>query len=174
MKQGRFSGLAEYLPFLRERKPPLTREEMLRLRPLRRSVVTWTTKPQDASGDEDVSETPDPLVVLSAPRTMGPLTRWVTRLLSAPVDRRVELDEYGSAIWTMCDGTHTVRQLADFTSAKYKLNKRQAEVSVLAFMKMLAQRDLIGYHTEGKRSAHVRPNSGGAAQRSRSGSRRRH
>ena len=62
-----------------------------------------------------------------------------------PDRKTIELDEFGAEVWELCDGTHSVEQLVKHTCGKYKLNRRQGEVSVVAFMRMLTQRRLIGF-----------------------------
>ena len=54
------------------------------------------------------------------------------------------MDQIGSEVWELCDGTHSVEGISQAISRSYKLNKRQAETSVTAYLKMLADRRLIG------------------------------
>src|SRR6185437_11149261 len=111
---------------------------------------------------------------LIVPRKSDKMTNFLARVLQAPEEKRIELDEFGSAIWEKCDGTRTVEELARFTSTTYKLNRRQAEVSVMAFMKMLSQRRLIGFMKDGKGSSDVGTNTiQRVAKRRRSGGKRR-
>lgn len=138
--------LGEYVPLL-ARKPSLPRAESLALRPMRNPAVTWEcNKPQD---DDAPART-----VLRVPVKTGGLTRMLTRLMSMPDSKTIELDEFGGAVWEMCDGHHTVEQLVGHTCQTYQLNRRQAEVSVLAFMRMLIERRLIGFAAADTKGTH--------------------
>lgn len=52
----------------------------------------------------------------------------------------------------MCDGANSVEALTKAICTKYRLNRRQAETSVTAYLKMLAERRLVVLKT-GKASA---------------------
>lgn len=127
--------LKQYFPFLNRAKGALPRGEMLALRPLRNALVAWERKP----GSEET-----PGVQLTVPRREDKLGQLLGRLFQVPSTKTIELDEFGAAVWEKCDGKHSVEQLVVFTASAYKLNRRQAEVSVVSFMRMLAQRRLIG------------------------------
>lgn len=127
-------NLREYFPFLNRTKGSLPRGEMLALRPLRNKSIAWIPKPD--------GETPG--AHLTVPRREDKLGQVLARLFQIPATKTIELDEFGAAVWEKCDGRHSVEQLIVFTSNSYKLNRRQAEVSVVSFMRMLAQRRLIG------------------------------
>lgn len=69
------------------------------------------------------------------------------RLLQAvmPVvkERRIELDEVGTAVWRMLDGRRSVREVIGQFSEEFGVNRREAEVSVLDFLKSLLGRGLV-------------------------------
>ena len=69
------------------------------------------------------------------------------RLLQAvaPVvrERRIELDEVGTAVWRMLDGQRSVREVIGRFSEEFGVNRREAEVSVLDFLKSLMGRGLL-------------------------------
>ncbi len=129
--------LGEYVPLL-ARKPSLPREKSLVLKPVRNPAVQWERNPPE---DDDVPGR----MVLRVPIKTGRMTRMLTRVLSMPDSKTIELDEFGGGVWEMCDGRHTVEQLVGHTCQSYQLNRRQAEVSVMAFMRMLLERRLIGF-----------------------------
>ena len=157
--------LTQYFPFLSRRKGSLPRGEMLALRPLRNALVAWEAN----AGGEDAA----PGVQLTVPRRDDKVGQLLSRLFQMPATKTIELDEFGAAVWEKCDGKHSVEQLVHFTATAYKLNRRQAEVSVVSFMRMLAQRRLIGLdHTKTEGAAHVHRN-GPARPPSKRG-RRRH
>ena len=150
-----------YLPL--GKKPTLPRGETLTLRPVRNRVVTW-----ERPDEED----PAASLRLIVPRRQDRLGRLLGRVLPMPSRKTIELDEFGAEIWEMCDGVHSVEQLVAHTCRKYKLNRRQGEVSVIAFMKMLAQRRLIGFITKEKDRSH--DNQRPQRQRRAGRARRRH
>ncbi len=149
--------LRAYFPFLNRKNGSLPRGEMLALRPLRNQAIAWQVKTD--------GETPG--AELTVPRREDKLGQVMSRIFQIPATKTIELDEFGAAVWEKCDGRHSVEQLVAFTSSAYKLNRRQAEVSVVSFMRMLAQRRLIGLEASkpntakpntAKETAHVRRN----------------
>lgn len=152
------TSVQQSIPFLKRRKSTLPREEMLSLRPVRNPVVIWESPELNAGlvpeengtteGDSPPAEDnsrPKPAIVLTVPRRDVKWSRWLARVLDVPTGKRIELDEFGGEIWLLCDGANTVEQLVKFTCSTYKLNRRQGEISVVAFMRMLAQRHLVGF-----------------------------
>lgn len=157
--------LKAYFPFLNRNKGSLPRGEMLALRPVRTASVTWEPK-----ADPDA-----PGVQITVPRREDKVGQILSRLFQIPATKTIELDEFGAAVWEKCDGRHSVEQLVTFTATAYKLNRRQAEVSVVSFMRMLAQRRLIGLNSstsKGEKEAAYVHRSGRARTPSKRG--RRH
>jgi len=132
-------SLRESIPFLAREKGSLPRGEMLNLKPLRSREILWEMKPED--------ETPG--AKLTVPRRDDRVGQLLSRIFRVPATKTIELDEFGAQVWSRCDGAHSVEQLIHFTCATYKLNRRQGEVSVITFMRMLAQRRLIGLQPSG-------------------------
>jgi hypothetical protein len=74
-------------------------------------------------------------------------TRWVrllSRLVHVPKRQPVTLDEVGTFVWDLCDGEHTVRDITRELAARYKLHRKEAEVSVVAYLRQLAKRRIVG------------------------------
>ena len=165
--------LRQSIPFLAREKGSLPRGEMLTLKPTRLREVAWEMKDDENS----------PGAKLTVPRRDDRMGQLLSRVFQVPATKTIELDEFGAQVWSRCDGAHSVEQLIHFTCDTYKLNRRQAEVSVITFMRMLAQRRLIGLRTagpappcvnnssNGKGTAHVRS---GDRQRPQTKRRRRH
>lgn len=130
--------LGEYVPLL-ARKPALPREQSLALKPTRNPSVKWESTPTDEESERSGA------IVLKVPVKQGGISRILTRVFSMPASKTIELDEFGGEVWELCDGQHTVEQFVQHTVSKYQLNRRQAEVSVLAFMRMLLERRLVGF-----------------------------
>ena len=61
-----------------------------------------------------------------------------------PVDtRRISLDELGGFVVRLIDGEKTVKEIIRAFVTKYRTNRREAELSVLDFLKSLTQRNVI-------------------------------
>ena len=138
------TSLTQFFPFLARKKGALPRGEVLTMRPQRRSGIAW----------ELASEEPDSGAILTVARRSDTIGLVLSRVFHLPSNRKVELDEFGANVWQRCDGTHTVEHLIKYTCETYKLNRRQGEVSVVAFMNMLAQRQLIDFTPERKARDH--------------------
>jgi len=114
----------------RKRVPGISREQSL------------SAHPQHNPGVE-VFETDDGLVRLSAAYQRRKATGWLAWLMAVPSKKYFTLDEIGSQVWRWCDGTRTVRTLADELAKRYKVNRREAEQAVNTYLKQLMQRSLI-------------------------------
>ncbi len=119
------------LPFRRKPQPELSREQSMAAMPIRNPALT-------------VEREEDGTVQLLIPRSDAWWVRLLARLLYIPKRRRVALDELGSFVWELCDGETTVRMLIDKFAQKYKLNRKEAEVSMVTYLKQLAKKGLIG------------------------------
>lgn len=82
---------------------------------------------------------------------------WKIRMLSKvfyiPKERNITLDEVGSEVWVMCNGRTSVGQMIESLSGKYQLNRKEAEVSLLAYLKTLGQKRFIGFMLESQNAA---------------------
>lgn len=98
------------------------------VRPLRAEGVRWEER--------------DGTVVITVRRTdwVGRLWGWLS---SRPPLRRIELDEIGSLVWALCDGHHTVGDIADALVARYQLLRREALASLTEFLTQLRRRGLV-------------------------------
>jgi len=130
-----YHGVGRHLPFLKIPPPEIDRQAAMRLRPARNSKLTWEKV--------DSGET-----ILTVPQNdrAGRMTRWMAKWLSAPTERRVELDEVGGFVWDLCDGVHTVESIVARTGRHFKMNRREAEVSVTMFLQMLHERNFVGFY----------------------------
>ncbi|MCS7254496.1 MAG: PqqD family protein [Armatimonadota bacterium] len=107
----------------------LKHSQVLRLKPVRDESVTW-----------EVSE--DGLVRIESKRT-GLIAKLLGTLFRLQAKKRIQLDELGSLVWLMCDGKHTIGEMAQELMNRYKLDKREAEVSLITFIQQLIKRRLI-------------------------------
>lgn len=132
-----YNIVSQYIPFLRK-KPVLTREQALRARPVRNSMLEWRTS--------DDGET-----CLLIPRRKDFVGRVLGRMLRAPEHKEIVLDEVGSDIWDLCDGQHSVEAIVSTAAKKYKITRRECETSVGMYLKVLSERKLIGFQVGGRR-----------------------
>jgi hypothetical protein len=96
-----------------------------------------------------VEKTDSGQVRLSVPVRQTWLTRVARRLTSLPEYKKIELDEIGTYVWKQCDGRTNVKALIQKVSKRFKLSYREAEVSLTQYLKMLAQRNVIGLAVDG-------------------------
>ncbi len=71
------------------------------------------------------------------------LARLLTWLTARPVYRQVELDEVGGFVWQLCDGRHSVADIANALQERYQLSRREALASLIEFLSQLHRRGLI-------------------------------
>ena len=134
--------VTNYIPGLRARRA-LTRPQALAVVPVHNSSLSW----EKVEGGE---------IALRVPRRSDGLGRIMARMFRVPEHKEILLDEVGASVWEMCDGRHDIGGIITETSKKYKLNRREAEVSVTTYIKTLAERRLIGLTHRGGRVRHGR------------------
>jgi len=124
--------IGRYIPF--KKRPQLTREQAFAVRPMVNPLLTWSRNERDE-------------VVLEIPIRQDRFGRILGRLFSTPKRKQLVLDEVGSTVWALCDGEHDVGFIVGELCRGYKLNQREAETSVTMYLKMLAERNLVGLKT---------------------------
>jgi len=122
-------GQRDDLALLRRQKP-LTREQSLSSIPVRNELI-------------EVERGDDGEVRLVIPRREDWWVRAASRFFYVPRKRRITLDEIGGFVWDMCDGKNHVRDIIRALAKRYKLHRKEAEVSVVAYLRTLAKRRLI-------------------------------
>ena len=135
MKLRLYQGAGKYMPFLKLRPPAVDRKAAMTLRPGRNSALTF-----------DKSESGEVILYVPQNEKVNPITKVVARWMRVPKERKVELDEVGGFVWELCDGNNTVDFIVQKTSRQYKMNRREAEVSVTMFLQMLHERNFIGFY----------------------------
>jgi len=116
-------------------EPGLQRAEALQAVPLRNPAIEWE---QQESGR----------VVLTIPLQFKPWMKVVKLLAQIPDQKKVELDELGTDVWLWADGSATVETLVGKLAAEHKLNRREAEVSLLQFLQTLAKKRFMAFAVE--------------------------
>jgi len=104
-------------------------KKVLLLRPLRAPV--------------EVEVTEQKTVVLIYPKNLGRFERWLQRRIGGPENIRRPLDEIGSKIWAMADGKTTVEEMCNRLEADYGERIEPTVQRVWAFIKRLAQLNLM-------------------------------
>lgn len=124
------------------KKPQVSRSEVLVAIPVKNPLIEWERVARKADDTESV-----PTVLMKIPRRKDKMGNLAAKIFRLPDFRKLELDEIGSDVWELCDGTHTVEAIIKALGDKYKMNRRQTEASVTAFLKMLAERRLVALKT---------------------------
>ena len=116
---------------------PLSRAEALSYRPVRNPEVR-----------DEVLDTGEVMIIYPV-RVRPWFVRMAQRLgwnSDAPIIKKLQLDELGTATWKLMDGERTVKQIVREFGARYQLQSKEAEVSVTAFIRELGRRGIIGLH----------------------------
>lgn len=119
---------------------------MLQSHPSRNPSLRW-----EASSNGDVT--------ITMTRRVGWGISLLSKLFYLPREKTIVLDELGSRVWLMCDGKQSVSQMIAHLSSAYKLNRKEAEVSLLHYLRTLGKKRIVGFILK-KESAAKRPGSG--------------
>ncbi len=118
-----------------DRTSPLSRKDALAFCPVRNRDV-----------EEQIQ--PNGLVRLSYPTTLKP---WFAKLAQRfgkwdgkPMTKQLELDEMGGLAWSLINGTNTVQHIVNAFIREYGLERKEAEMSITAFIKELGRRGIVG------------------------------
>jgi hypothetical protein len=114
------------------KKPRLSREHALQARPVRNPSLKW-----EALDSGEVQ------VVL--PRRRDMMGKLLSSVFYVPPSKPVSLDVVGARVWQLCDGEHSVNDIAEALMEEHKLHRREAEVSLTEFLKMLGKRNMLAF-----------------------------
>jgi len=115
-------------------QPTLTREQALACTPVKNNVVDW--KILD-SGLVQVE-----YVLLLKPFLLSIFQKF-EKSSSTPPTRKLQLDELGSQVWQMIDGTRTTAELIEEFAKIHRISAAEAEQSITLFLRELGKRGLI-------------------------------
>jgi hypothetical protein len=118
--------------FKRLPAPLLNRQRSLAARPVLNDLITC-------------EHTGDGHLVLHLPRRRTGMVRAVARAFKLPPSKQVELDELGSYTVQLCDGSHSVAEIVRLFARKFRLHRREAELSMVSFLQTLARRGIISF-----------------------------
>jgi hypothetical protein len=68
---------------------------------------------------------------------------WLARFQPPIIERRVKLDEIGSFVFSQIDGKRSTRDIIGLLADRYRLNRREAELSGVEFLKALVRRQVV-------------------------------
>jgi len=116
----------------RGKTPKLTRQQSLASVPVLNQLIT-------------IERTEEGKAILNVPRERTRAVRMMGKLFKLPPYKRIELDELGTYTLELCDGTNTVADVIARFAKKFRLNRREAEVSILTYLGTLAKRGIIAF-----------------------------
>ncbi len=125
--EGMFEGL-----FGRKRKPQLTKDDLLASRAVINESLDWF-------------ENDDGVIQIDIHRRDTWWVKVLSKVMFTPEKRSIALDDVGSFVWKCVDEGCTVRQMIGKLAKEYKLNRREAEASLTAYLRTLAKKRLIGF-----------------------------
>ena len=126
---------------------------MLNSRPARNELLTWET---NQTGEASITVT----------RSESWKTRILSKVFYIPLERTITLDSVGTDVWKMCDGDTSVADMIQGLAQRYKLDRKEAEVSLLSYLKTLGQKNFVGFLVDDPR---VRRGDGEAGKGKASG-----
>jgi hypothetical protein len=130
-----FVTIMEVFRKKQKRNPHLSRAQALDCKPVKNIHVKATRL--------DTGE-----ILLTYAAAMRPWLAGLIRRFGGPSDRsftkKLQLDELGTQMWDLIDGSTTVQSLIQRFAEDYQLHLKEAEVSVSRFLRELGRRGIIG------------------------------
>jgi hypothetical protein len=120
-----------------KKQPKIGREAMLNSKPSRNDALEWSKNEAEE-------------IVITLRRAETTKVRLLSKLFWVPEKRTLVLDQIGSQVWEMCDGRTTVQAMVRRLSEAHKLNQKEAEISLLTYLKNLGRKRLVGFIVEKK------------------------
>jgi len=122
------------LPFrgAKKRRPKLDRQQAMTAVPVLNQLVT-------------IDHNDRGYVLLNLPRRRTSMVRLISRVFRLPPYKRLELDELGTYAVELCDGSNTVAGIIARFAQRFRLNQREAEVSMVSYLQTLAKRGIISF-----------------------------
>ena len=115
---------------LRKSAPQISRSHALAIKPIHNPNLEWRYNEEGHT-------------VASLTRRVGWRGRLISFFLAVPEKRPIVLDEEGTFVWKMCDGQYTVAEIVNVLCEKYNLTRREVEISLNEYLRMLAKRGMI-------------------------------
>ena len=108
---------------------------MLKSKPARNDALSW-----EKNENEEVT--------ITVERRDDWRAKVLSKIFWIPKSRSLMLDQIGAQVWNMCDGKTSVDAMIRKLSTEHKLNLKEAEVSLLTYLKSLGKKNLIGFFVE--------------------------
>ena len=87
-------------------------------------------------------------MLLSYPQTLKPWFAGILRRIKKESElrhmRKLQLDILGTGVWELVDGKSTVMEIIDSFAGRHQLYHKEAEISVIQFLRELGRRGIIG------------------------------
>jgi len=87
-------------------------------------------------------------MLLSYPETIRPWFAGILRKMKKESElrrlRKLQLDILGAGVWDLVDGESTVMEIIDSFAGLHQLYHKEAEVSVIQFLRELGRRGIVG------------------------------
>jgi len=117
------------------KSPPLSRTDALCCIPVRNPLILENRLD---SGE----------IMISYPETLKPWFAGILRKMKKEAEfrriRKLQLDILGTGVWNLVDGKSTVTEIIDSFAKLHQLYPKEAEVSVIQFLRELGRRGIIG------------------------------
>ena len=117
------------------RKKRLDRAASLRARPVANPAI-------------EVARAEDGTVLLKLKRREGFAGALLGAIFMVRKERKITLDEIGSLVWLMCDGSNTLSDISEAVAKRFKLHRKEAQLSVIQFINDLARKRLVAILAE--------------------------
>lgn len=87
-------------------------------------------------------------MLLSYPETLSPWFSGILRLMKKPSEirrmRKLQLDILGASVWDLVDEKSSVTDIVASFAKLHRLYPKEAEISVIQFLRELGRRGIIG------------------------------
>ena len=121
--------------FSLKKQPKISREAMFNSKPTRNDRLDWKTNKDDE-------------VAITLKRADTTKVKILSKIFWVPERRTLVLDEIGSQVWKMCDGRTSVASMIKQLCETHKLNAKEAEISLLTYLRTLGRKNLLGFLVE--------------------------
>ncbi len=121
--------------FSSKRQPKISREAMFNSKPTRNDRLEWKTNKDDE-------------VTITLKRADTTKVKILSKIFWVPEKRTLVLDEIGSQVWKMCNGRTSVASMIKQLCETHKLNAKEAEISLLTYLRTLGRKNLLGFLVE--------------------------
>lgn len=121
--------------FSLKKQPKISREAMFNSKPTRNDRLEWKTNKDDE-------------VTITLKRADTTKVKILSKIFWVPEKRTLVLDEIGSQVWKMCNGRTSVASMIKQLCETHKLNAKEAEISLLTYLRTLGRKNLLGFLVE--------------------------